>query len=170
MRRARLECPEKVKAANDRWRKNHPEKVNAAERARYARDPAKKRASIARYRAANPGKAEEFISSWQKLNREKVALYGARYRSSERGRAKHCAKVARRNAQKRLATVGWANLEAIDAIYAEAARLTLETGIPHEVDHRVPLIHNLVCGLHVEGNLQILTAQENRRKRNRWPV
>ena len=170
MRRARLESPEKVKAVNDRYRKNNPEKINAAERARYARDPLKKLASIARYRQQNPGKAEAAIASWVKRNPAKVSRYGARYLSTEHGRAKHCSNVARRNARKRRATVAWANHEAIGAIYAEAARLTRETGIPQEVDHVVPLIHNLICGLHVEGNLQILTARDNRRKRNKWPL
>ena len=61
------------------------------------------------------------------------------------------------------------NLHAIRAIYAEAARITKETGVRHEVDHFYPLQGEFVCGLHCEANLQILTKVENIRKLNRMP-
>ena len=60
----------------------------------------------------------------------------------------------------------WTNLEEIDKIYQTARQLTIETGIPHEVDHIVPIRHPLVCGLHVEYNLRVVTAQENNKKSN----
>ena len=60
----------------------------------------------------------------------------------------------------------WANTEAINQIYLEARRLTNETGIKHEVDHIIPLNHTLVCGLHCQQNLQILTKQQNQHKTN----
>lgn len=61
----------------------------------------------------------------------------------------------------------WASLDAIQAIYDEAARLTKQTGISHHVDHIIPLQGRLVSGLHVETNLQILPASENLRKYNK---
>lgn len=59
---------------------------------------------------------------------------------------------------------------------AEARRLSRETGVLHTVDHIVPLIGpysaemgcRLVCGLHNEHNLQILTHAVNAAKGNRW--
>ena len=62
----------------------------------------------------------------------------------------------------------WANGAAIRAIYAEARRLTRETGIQHHVDHVIPLQGEFVTGLHVETNLQILPAADNIKKRNRY--
>ena len=59
-------------------------------------------------------------------------------------------------------TPPWANLKAIAAIYAEASSKGLT------VDHIVPLQSNLVSGLHVENNLQLLTKSENSAKSNKW--
>lgn len=72
-------------------------------------------------------------------------------------------------AQKVRATPPWLtdeHLATIRAVYAEAARLTEATGIAHHVDHIIPLIHEGVCGWHTPWNLQVLTAENNRRKSN----
>jgi hypothetical protein len=48
--------------------------------------------------------------------------------------------------------------------YADAA------GRGVDVDHLVPLRSPVVCGLHCEANLQLLSSVENIRKGNRyWP-
>lgn len=68
------------------------------------------------------------------------------------------------------ATPAWADRDRIAAVYVEAQRLSELTGNPHEVDHIVPLQSRLVCGLHVEHNLQVIPASINRSKSNRhWP-
>jgi len=67
-------------------------------------------------------------------------------------------------------TPAWADDQAIRAIYLEAQRLTNKTGIPHHVDHEIPLQGKMVSGLHVQNNLQILTGSENSRKRNRFEI
>jgi DNA-binding transcriptional MerR regulator len=55
----------------------------------------------------------------------------------------------------------------IGRLYAEADRLTEETGIEHHVDHIQPLSKG---GEHLLYNLQILTAQENLSKNDKFSV
>lgn len=76
----------------------------------------------------------------------------------------------RRRLLMRLATPKWANPAAMLEIYAERDRLTEQTGVPHHVDHIVPIQHSYVCGLNCEANLRVVTATENLRKRNHFAV
>lgn len=93
------------------------------------------------------------MKMWRQQNPEKNAFY-----------------VMKRQAAKLRAIPVWADMEKIEAIYNEARRLTELTGIPHHVDHIVPLQSPWVCGLHCEANLQILPYYENQSKSNRvWP-
>lgn len=82
--------------------------------------------------------------------------------------AKKTALIAKRRAAKKNATPAWANLSVIEGFYREAARLTRETGIRHEVDHIIPLQGEFICGFHHEDNLQILTRTENAHKKNKF--
>lgn len=63
-------------------------------------------------------------------------------------------------------TPAWVNLADVYGVYAECARRSKETGVPHHVDHVIPLQGKTVSGLHVASNLRVITARENVRKRN----
>lgn len=75
---------------------------------------------------------------------------------------------AKRRAAKLQRTPPWADQVAIRLIYEEAHARSIETGEPHHVDHDIPLQGELVSGLHVHNNLQVLTGPENIRKSNRF--
>ncbi len=57
-------------------------------------------------------------------------------------------------------------LDNISNIYKECKFISDSTGIPHHVDHIVPLMGEAVSGLHVPWNLRIIPAQENLSKSN----
>ncbi|HEY2010530.1 MAG TPA: hypothetical protein VGH23_16190 [Rhizomicrobium sp.] len=97
--------------------------------------------------------------------RRSARLAGSRY--AKANRSKVTAHTARYRARKFNATPAWVDLQEIGSVYAEASRLTRETGTAHHVDHIVPLRGRNVCGLHVPWNLQVIPAVENRRKGNR---
>lgn len=102
---------------------------------------------------------------WNRTNRDKVSESNRAYYEANRDQWTEA--VATREARKLCATPAWADKQAIRAVYAEADRLTRETGIPHHVDHIVPLQSPIVSGLHVHWNLRPLPATENLSKGNK---
>lgn len=112
--------------------------------------------------------ASQRAAHYQVHKKEKAAYDSIRKKANP---GKQCAYVAKRNAAKLQATPKWltkAHHLEIEGFYIEAARLTRETSIPHEVDHIVPLQGKTVRGLHVPWNLQILTKFENSSKGNKF--
>lgn len=87
--------------------------------------------------------------------------------ASPEGRAKANAANAKRRALKLMATPAWANNSKIKEIYKKAKDMEIRDGIKYHVDHIFPLQSPILCGLHCEDNLQILTEDENRRKYNK---
>lgn len=62
----------------------------------------------------------------------------------------------------------WANKKEIEKIYRQCRIISKSTGFEHHVDHVIPLKGENVSGLHVETNLQIISATENLSKKNKF--
>lgn len=166
-----------------KWGKDNPELAQAKNRAYQAQNRERIAARKKRQREATKEQQAEYARRYY-LEHKEARLATAQkwhYRNHERALDRRrkwskdnparCAAATRqRDAQKLQATPKWANLDAIQKIYDEAARLTRETGIPHEVDHFYPLQSKLGCGLHCEANLRITTKAKNCSKGNKWPA
>ncbi len=149
--------PEAARASEYRWRAKNPDRVK--ERNRDAT-----RRHLERY----PGMGAKYARRWRERNPEFVKRAVAKH--AKDNPVLYAIKAAHRRAQQKNATPAWLTKEQrqqIAATYAEARRLTVETGIPHCVDHIVPLQSPVVCGLHVPWNLRAITRRENQRKWSR---
>lgn len=105
------------------------------------------------YHAKNKDRRKQQMRDWGLMNRPITRYQLAKYRAT-----------------KLQATPAWINHEKVAEFYFAADFLSMVTGEWHHVDHAVPLRSDLVCGLHWEANLQVLTATENLAKGNRlWP-
>lgn len=119
-------------------------------------------AYAAAYHAANRHLRNVKKAAYQANNKEAVSASNAAWYASNK--PQKAAACARRRALKVQATPVWADQEEMSFIYQEAAYHQLH------VDHIVPLKSKLVCGLHWEWNMQLLTMRENKSKGNRnWP-
>ena len=151
-----LATQEKVKARGAKWRIDNKDRYQASKR-RYLDDPdvqVKARERTMAWVRKNPDRKRAMDKAFNEANPSLVRSY----------------KAARR-ARVIQATPAWLTEEhwlQIRSVYAEAERLTQETGIAHDVDHIVPLRGKTVCGLHVPWNLRTLPKTANNRRPRVW--
>lgn len=138
---------------NSKWAKENRERLTKKAAVWRAENLEKSREIHRRHHRANAKKRGEAHAAWAKNNKGKRSASTARYKAA-----------------KLRATPRWADHESIRLIYEESARIQKETGVRMHVDHYYPLQHELVCGLHCEQNLRIITGAQNESKRNKWPI
>jgi hypothetical protein len=122
----------------------------------------KERARKAIWYIANTEKDKIRSAAWKAANLERVKARNAAWAIVNRG--KRNSAHARRRAAKKRATPPWLTAEQrqqIVAIYEACPK-------GYHVDHIIPLTSDIVCGLHVPWNLQILPASENISKGNKF--
>ena len=100
-----------------------------------------------------------------------ISISGKKYRTDNKESVaiKKLHDVRKRQAAKIFATPSWADYEKIKLIYRQAFEIR-KLGRNVHVDHIIPLRGKNVCGLHVEGNLQIIDAVENLSKFNKFEI
>lgn len=145
------------------------ERQDAAYWSEYERkNPVKDKAVKQRHYQDNKQEYIKRAAEWARENKDKRRVSVNLWRSKNRD---WCAiNRAERERFIRDATPQWADHNKIKAIYLAAKAATDTTGVIHSVDHIIPLRGQLVCGLHIHSNMQVLTASENSRKSNRYSV
>lgn len=109
--------------------------------------------------------ARERARQWAASNPERVRQKQLEHRINNA--ELYRSQKARGRARKKQAMPSWLtpdHISQINAVYAKAKSLEEKTGIPHHVDHIVPLAGRIVCGLHVPWNLRAIPAVENLRR------
>lgn len=155
------QCGDCMREARRSYRQSNLEKERERNLRRYYEKHELNLSRRRRYYRSNIEMERERQRHWRTKNRG-LYLEGMR-RCYHRNPRKYVAQEAARRATKVRATPHWLTEEhsrEIQAIYN-----TCPAGC--HVDHIVPLVSEVVCGLHVPWNLQILTAEENRAKSNR---
>jgi hypothetical protein len=114
---------------------------------------------LKQYYLNNKEKLKEKHKKYYSNNKEKIEKVKKQYRKKNAHILN--ALKAKRKALKLKATPKFANLEKIKEIYKNCPK-------GYHVDHIVPLVNKNVCGLHVEWNLQYLTASANLSKSNKF--
>ena len=114
----------------------------------------------------NKDKVQVRRKKYYHANKDKFKKYMEQYRINNPEKIN--ANKSKRRAAKLRATPEWADPKKIEHVYWVCNFLSKYIGIEHHVDHIHPLQSDMICGLHVHTNLQILTAEENRSKGNKF--
>jgi hypothetical protein len=119
----------------------------------------------AKWFAGNQKRHNQMMVDWYNRNKDRHLENSKKWYNQNKER-----KLMTTNAREkrcRQATPTWADLDIMHYLYEQSRIISEQTGVPHEVDHIYPLKHTKLCGLNVHWNMQIITAEQNRRKSNR---
>jgi len=118
---------------------------------------------------ANPEKVSKSKANWREENRERHNAINRKWDLNNK--PVKAALEGKRRAMQLQRTPKWdPDAHLIVAKYQLAAMLTQASGIPHHVDHIIPLQGKNVSGLHTFSNLRVIPGEENVKKSNKYPV
>ena len=116
------------------------------------------RAQQAEYRNANKETARKYGIAYRKANAERCKQWRLDFVAKNPEKKRAYVNAYRRRLKQQMPL--WANKQKICELYYQASCLNLT------IDHVIPLKGKLVCGLHVENNLQLLSREDNSKKHN----
>ena len=159
-----LECSKKVKYIRDKSKRS--EKRKQYEKLYRLKNKEKIKKRTKEYELKNKKKIAlrrklqriRDCEQYKKISKEAKKRY--RENNKERYTLLNREQCAKRRAKLLKAIPKFANLNKIREIYKKCPK-------GYHVDHIIPLNNPIVCGLHVEWNLQYLSAKENCSKSNK---
>lgn len=164
-----------------KWSSENRERRNQIAKESRDKDPERQRAVRDRHYQNNREKENERCRKWRSNNPEKMSdinrAYYENHAEERREQARayrsenpHVTAEMNLRYRTRMAKCkpSWADDDKIAEIYRAAKALNEAFGTDYQVDHIIPIFGKNVCGLHIESNLQIITADANRRKSNKF--
>ena len=169
----KTQCKDCQLAYNRAYKAKHKEKTAAYSKKYYKENKEECKANNAKYYAEN----KEYFQKWAKAYRSE---HGARLNAYDLEWAKNNPENSNARSAKRRAaklqrtpayteTCPWQKFW-LKEHYRTAKVLEKMTGVKYHVDHIIPLQGELVSGLHIAENLQVITAAENLSKHNSYNV
>ena len=132
-----------------------------------------------RYHSETKEHQNKKSKEWRANNKDKVVKHNIQFRLNnpsyfsewrkENKGIVNASTYKRRTAKMHRMPI-WANIEKIKELYKQAVIKSKETGVQWHVDHVIPLQGELVSGLHVPENLQVISGVENVKKANRYII
>lgn len=178
------QCKDCTKKAGKKYREENPEKMAAGKAKCYQARKEHYQQKTKDWVAANPERRREIVNKSYVNTRDTKLEYSKKYRLENlelckeriknwelRNPGKVRAKGNRRRAAKLNAEPKWlseVHQEQITQTYTLAKDCEIITGDKYHVDHIVPLQGKNICGLHVPWNLQVLPADLNQSKSNKY--
>ena len=165
----REENRDKVSARKKKYHEDNRDEIAVYRKKYYEKNRDETLARNKKYYEENRDKVSAREKKYYEENHDKVSARKKKYR--KKFPEKSAARTAKRKAAKLERVPSWSNeadLKAIKKIYARCKRINKLTGIPHQVDHVIPLQGENISGLHHSTNLAIIPAALNRSKNNKW--
>lgn len=152
---------EKYAVTQTKYRKSNPEKIKQWKITSCNKPGFKERKSAQdkAYRIKMGDSLLQKKRDYAANNREKVIA--SKKRDYENNKQAYIARAYQRLHNIKCLTPPDADKKQIQAFYVEAKRLSVITGIKHEVDHIIPVSKG---GLHHQNNLQVIPWLDNRKK------
>lgn len=147
-------CKDCTKQRSKDWNLKNPERRKAQKAEHYQKNKKRINEKNKKYYYENWDRMRQKGAEWKRLNMPLV-IYS----------------TTKRKKKVRVATPNWLSKSQkaeIQNFYWLAQDLKSVTGESYHVDHIVPLVGDHVCGLHVPWNLQVLPADINLSKGNKY--
>lgn len=158
---------EKIANQTKEWREINKEKIKDKRQTSEYKTKRKK------WREAGKEKSQEYSKEYNSRPEviEKRRLYDKERNKKPNRKLKRRYYSSQRKRRVKEATPKWLgklDKKELKRFYDEAYELIQNTGEDHHVDHIVPLKGELVCGLNVPWNLQVLKWDDNLKKSNKF--
>lgn len=160
---------DKISNKNKKWYEENKEYKLEYNKKRIERNRDKILKQYKDYHEKHKEERNSYTREHRRLKREYYSDYMKKWSKDNPGY--YSAKAKEREEKERKACPAWlsdTDKQVMIDIYKESKALSKSTGIKRHVDHICPLKSDIVCGLHVPWNLQILTQRENNQKYNKW--